>query len=245
VSQVHEKLNSLPEATKIEPDSSSGLHLVDSAKGVKSKRRPPQKFIVIALAVVLVGGTAVGIKKWLNARQELLDAQPIKKDPLDEIPMMLRQERFTEAVPLLDELLKANPNDAEAMIDLAFAKAKTADTKRAQELLEKALELKADDPIALNNLGRVHAIEGRWEKAQEMYQKALAIRPEYPEALVNAATAFEATQSWDNSVIHYERFLASDGDHKDLHPTIKQRLRRLRAFQAFALSSLAKKPEAP
>jgi tetratricopeptide (TPR) repeat protein len=193
----------------------------------------------------VIGGAAIGVKKWLVARQEQLDAQPVKIDPLVEIPLMLRQERFAEAVPLLEEILKTEPRNASAMIDLALVKAKTADTKSAQELLEKSLEIKNDDPVALNNLGRVHAIEGRWDRAQEMYQKALKIRPEYPEALVNAATAYEATQQWEQSVAHYERFLTSDGDHKALHSSIKQRLRRLRAFQIFALNRSEKKSETP
>lgn len=237
VSAVHEKLKDIPAGSEA-PASASPNPAVSAVapsatagkKGGVKKRLPMILFSALVVASVI----GAGVKVWLAVTKAQREAQPIKRDPVIVATEHLQSENFKAASEVLEEIVKADPKNVAAHINLAFAYKKMANFEAAKTNLEKAIELSPNDYVAHNNLGRMYLAQGKLTEALASHLKALEIRADYPEGLFNAAAVHEALKQWAPAVENYEKFLAVDSEHKDLHDLIRQRLRRLRAFRTYA-----------
>lgn len=248
MSQVHEKLNSLPNTDEksVKPALSLASHPNSAPSLAKTKPKifdllkKNKKFVVLgSVAIIcLIGGLA--IRAWMIALEAEFAAKPIQRDPVSELTELFKQERFQDSFPLIEEISKEDPENSSVKIYLSYAKKKTQDVESARKILEDVLTLKPNEPAALNNLGQIHAQKRQWPVAIEFYEKALIAKPDYAEAHFNAAAAYENLGNWAQAVQHYEKFLSFDTEHSSLHQSIRQRTRRLRSFQTYAATLGAK-----
>src|SRR5262245_47732044 len=70
----------------------------------------------------------------------------------DRAMLLLEQESFESAIPLLVEVTKAAPDATAAHLDLAMAYARVNDLEHAEASLKRALELNPRHPVAYNEL---------------------------------------------------------------------------------------------
>ncbi|HEX5053638.1 MAG TPA: tetratricopeptide repeat protein, partial [Planctomycetota bacterium] len=111
--------------------------------------------------------------------------------------------RSAEAIALLDQVVKENPEYAEGFGSLgtclAMEQAKdpkgdpAADPRlqRAEVLLRRAVELAPDDVAFLNTLGCVLKARGRWAEAEPCFHRATDLSTERIEPFFNRAEALE------------------------------------------------------
>jgi tetratricopeptide (TPR) repeat protein len=77
------------------------------------------------------------------------------------------------------EKLAQNPEDTEALIDLARAKYDLADFEGAVVVYKLALETRPTDTLILNNLGDTYGILKQYENSAEMYLKIIEVNPRW------------------------------------------------------------------
>ena len=100
---------------------------------------------------------------------------------------LLEQERYADAVPLLERVVEAAPEATAAHIDLAIARGRLGDLPRAEASLARALELNPRHPVAHNELGMLRRRTGRFAEARQSYEQALALQPGFHVARRNLA----------------------------------------------------------
>jgi len=95
------------------------------------------------------------------------------------IEVYMRQGKKAEASEIANQILKDDPNDADARgLEASFMLDK-GEVNRALGELQAVVTHAPDNPVAHYNLGRAHAARGEWEQARQSFEKAIQIRPDY------------------------------------------------------------------
>jgi Flp pilus assembly protein TadD len=94
----------------------------------------------------------------------------------------MNEGRHQEALPLLQEAVASDPDDARVHNSLGVALSAAQRTAEALEQFRIASRLSPDYPDAHSNLGSALVESGRPGEAIVEFKKALALSPDYPEA---------------------------------------------------------------
>jgi Flp pilus assembly protein TadD len=105
----------------------------------------------------------------------------------DQALILLRQERFEEAIAALVELTELAPQITAPYVDLGIAYGRVGDLERAASVLETAAQLSPDHPLVHNELGIIYRRSGRFAEARAEYEKALSVFPDFHFARRNLA----------------------------------------------------------
>ena len=99
------------------------------------------------------------------------------EDPLEHAISLLRQGDYGRAVPLMENLLIANPNDPDILYNLGMAYSDTGQMQDAIELLSRAVEVNPDDANAFVALGVAHQRNSEPSEALTALRKAIELDP--------------------------------------------------------------------
>jgi tetratricopeptide (TPR) repeat protein len=119
-----------------------------------------------------------------------------------------RQGRLREAEKLYARVLKAAPENFDALHLLGLVKAQAGQMGEAYRLMSAALKINSRAPDALMNLANVlHALK-RDAEALACLDKALALRPGDPDALLNRGNALLTLDRPQEALASFEQALA-------------------------------------
>src|SRR5206468_6550268 len=91
--------------------------------------------------------------------------------------LLIRQEDFPQAIDILKDAIKANPNDAEPYRQLAFIYAKyLKKTDQAVDYANRAIALNPQDIEAYQRLVEIEFAAGEEKKALEVLDRAGKVR---------------------------------------------------------------------
>ena len=103
---------------------------------------------------------------------------------------MFQHGYLDQAAAAFEQVLAANPSDAEAHYNLGTLSLRRNDYPRAKQYLQRTLELKPIYPEAWNNLGMIAAQQGQTAEAVRSFQQSLSQRPTYATALLNLGNLY-------------------------------------------------------
>ena len=109
------------------------------------------------------------------------------------IPLLILTNRTADAHKLDDEVLRAYPNDSDALIDRGQIQLREGDLPGAVTALQTVLKNDPDNFLAHYHLGVAYDQSGRSEQARAEWQRALALNPNSSDA-VRALAAFALRQ---------------------------------------------------
>lgn len=133
-------------------------------------------------------------------------APGVAKTPADALALardLVRRGEHDSADTLLSRILKANPRNVQALIELAVVKLRQSERGIAREKLEAALKISPDNAIAQKLLGLCHLQEGRTEEALKLLEVAVAALPSDGDAhffLSQALTGLKRYQEALNAI---------------------------------------------
>jgi tetratricopeptide (TPR) repeat protein len=108
----------------------------------------------------------------------------VAKGPLAErIEAALRERRWSEADPVLAELLEIDPADARARFLLGVCRLQLGDTGAAQACLDRVAQRMEIDADYHATVGRLREASGRPGDARASYHRALELQPGHEGAL--------------------------------------------------------------
>ena len=81
---------------------------------------------------------------------------------------------YKTSVQILEDQVKKNPNDADAMVLLGSAYRQLGDLAKSEEVLKKAVASKGKDPQALLAYGHTLLALKKFKEAEEIFQKGIA-----------------------------------------------------------------------
>lgn len=100
----------------------------------------------------------------------------------------LMEDKLGMSIDLLDEILKADPQDRLARLARGSVYLKMGNTENAITDFSQAIELDADHPKAYHLRGLAREMTGENEEALKDFDKAIEIDPEYGAAYYSRAT---------------------------------------------------------
>ncbi len=110
----------------------------------------------------------------LEAYRKVLNVDPGQSDLAARVAaLLIRQDDFPQAIDVLKDAIKANPNDAEPYRQLAFIYAKyLKKTDQAVEYANRAIALDPRDIEAYQRLCEIELAAGEEKKALEVLERA-------------------------------------------------------------------------
>jgi Flp pilus assembly protein TadD len=170
----------------------------------------------------------LGLLTWEHSHQyvnaETLYRTTIARNPqawmalhnLAEMRVRGSGDDLQEALGLVRESLRINPDNAEARNTLGFALQRLGQRDDARREFERALQLNPSLSVAHNNLGVLAHGEGRREEAIARYQESSRLNPADPEPLRNLGLIYMEQGDLTGATRHFEAAYARNPDSADL-----------------------------
>jgi len=113
----------------------------------------------------------------LEAYRKVLNVDPGQSELASRVAaMLIRQDDFPQAIDVLKDAIKANPNDAEPYRQLAFIYAKyLKKTDQAVDYANRAIALNPRDIEAYERLCEIELAAGEEKKAREVLERATKV----------------------------------------------------------------------
>jgi len=141
------------------------------------------------------------------------------KQLLEEAMILKNQEKYEEALEILEGLYVNNPNSEEikkALINILFDYGGylndyyTLEYEKAKQSFKRITELIPNSYRAHYNLGIAYFNLGKMEKAKISFKTALKIKPDYKYSLYNLGLIYEAKELYEEALVYYEKALQID-----------------------------------
>lgn len=134
---------------------------------------------------------------------------------------LFKQSRYDEALPIYEETVRMDPEDAQAWYYLGFCYKWQEDVDMGLACLKKALELSATKSIAdvYDGLGQFYGLKRDYEKSIHNYSRAYEWNPENPIPLAQLGMLVEQSGGKkEHAKNYYQAFLdKANRDVKDLY----------------------------
>ncbi len=161
----------------------------------------------------------------------------------------IKEEKYDEALALLDSLLSVDPKDFIARTELGTVKFKQGRFGEAEKPYQQALETNPSYIVALMNLGKLRLAEKKYDAAVEVFSRAVAAQPRSADANHFLGEAYLQIKKGSKAVVYLNEAVRLDPLGK---AEIHLRLATLyngagmkdKAAQEYGLF-LAKKPDYP
>jgi tetratricopeptide (TPR) repeat protein len=220
-----ETLQDLRAATKADPNFAQAFILISRmsthpaeqaatrkrAKQLASKVSPSERLLIAWLA----GAQEDNYIPAIAAMNDLLAKYP-RDQRLAYLAgdWLLGQQRYEQAVVVLDRAVKLYPDYAAALNDLGYGYADTGNFEKAFAAMDRYVALEPDQPNPHDSYGEILRMAGKFDAALEQYRMSIRIDPNFGSELGVADTyalmgkELEAREEYDRAIV----FAASDGD---------------------------------
>src|SRR5213079_3660488 len=118
------------------------------------------------------------MERALEAYQKVLNVEPGQSQLASRVAgLLIQQDDFPQAIDVLKDAIKANPNNAEPYQQLAFIYAKyLKKTDQAIDYANRAIALNPRDIDAYHHLVEIELAVGEEKKALEVLDRAAKVR---------------------------------------------------------------------
>ncbi|CAN1488147.1 Spy Predicted O-linked N-acetylglucosamine transferase, SPINDLY family [Burkholderiaceae bacterium] len=146
-------------------------------------------------------------------KSEKLLSQYVKKAPdeFDPIHLLAVVNAFNfkhhEAIKWYRRAIQLNPNDAQALSNLATSLNSTGNYQESLEIQEKAIKLDPHNAEFWYNAGNILCDMGMFENSFRYYEKSLALNPYSHETLNNYGKALFDLGRFSESITYYDQAL--------------------------------------
>lgn len=129
--------------------------------------------------------------------------------------VLLASGQAGEAAAHCDEVLRANPDNAQAWLNLALCRLEEDRPETALLAIDRALALAPEDPAAYGNRGSILMLLGRVAEALQAYEQAVALDDADPAWHTARGTVLRVLERLPESVAAHEAALRRDPLHAD------------------------------
>ena len=121
--------------------------------------------------------------------------------------------QFQKAETRYKKILRANPNQPDALHLLGVLAYKSGNHGEAVRLIKKAIGNNQKNPFYYNNLGAVFNAQDLHTEALSSYQSSLKLDPDYADAHYNIGNIHQKQCMFDQAISSYQRALEIDSNH--------------------------------
>src|SRR5437588_5754093 len=132
----------------------------------------------------------------------LCSALAARGDDLQDASKLLKAGQHSQALELVNKVLKAKPRDPQARFLKGIIFTEQGSSKEAIEIFSKLTQDYPELPEPYNNLAVIYASQGQYEKARAALEKSIRTHPSYPTAYENLGDVYAklASQAYDKAL---------------------------------------------
>ncbi len=140
-------------------------------------------------------------------------------DLIEKAKILKKQNKFEEALQILDEIYLNNPNSDEILtilIETLFDYGGylndyyTLEYEKAKEVFKRIITLSPNSYRAHYNLGLAFFNLNQFQEAKNSFKKALSIKPDYKYCFYNLGLIYETNEKYKQALHYYEKALKID-----------------------------------
>jgi arylsulfatase A-like enzyme/cytochrome c-type biogenesis protein CcmH/NrfG len=145
------------------------------------------------------------------------------KQKVDVVNLLHRAEmarednRFAEAVPLLEQVIALEPNLSITYLQLGTSLTALKEYDKAVPILRKAVEMRPDLTVPRYQLGSALFETGDFAGAATQFETAVARSPNWPEAYLSLATAYAREDRLNDAIPEYAKVIELRPNHYSAH----------------------------
>ena len=183
---------------------------------VSMRKKPRPWFSVVGGSLLLV--LAVLLVSALRSRATQSSPAPQTIAPealrLNTLGVAhMNQGKSAEAQKNFEQALAADPNFAQARMNLGISLLAQQKLEQSRAALEEAANKLPDDPFAWYNLGLAYKDGGQPEKAITAFQQVEKIAPDEPDAFYFEGFLYSQLQKYDEAIAAFKKALAISPYH--------------------------------
>jgi tetratricopeptide (TPR) repeat protein len=130
---------------------------------------------------------------------------------------LLKEGKVAEAVEVLTEAARVNPENEDVHYNLGLALARQGKTEDAIKEYKEALRIFPNYVEAHNNLGNALMRSGRIEEAIPHFEQAVKIMPDYAAAHNNLGTALQKVGRTEDAFTQFQQAVKFNPDYWEAH----------------------------
>jgi arylsulfatase A-like enzyme/Flp pilus assembly protein TadD len=136
---------------------------------------------------------------------------------LHHAEMAREDNRFEEAVPLLEQVIALEPNLPITYLQLGTSLTALKEYEKALPTLRKAVEMRPDLTVPRYQLGSALFETGDFAGAATQFETAVARSPNWPEAHLSLATAYAREDRLTDAIPQYAKVIELRPNHYSAH----------------------------
>ena len=141
------------------------------------------------------------------------------------------ERKIDIAQDLYNQVLKINPNYADAHNNLGAIFKELEENAKAKNCFEKAIEINPNYADAHNNLGAIFNSLGEVKKAKECYEKAIESNPNHTFALNNLGVIYKELAENQKAKNCFEKAIGINSNYADAHFNLGNVFKDLKELQ--------------
>lgn len=119
----------------------------------------------------------------------------------------MQNPQDASAEPLLEKVLKSQPDYADARTNLGIVLFRAGRYERAEEEFKRAVKDDSKAVAALNYLGILYRINGQFQQSKMMYEQALGVDSSYANAALNLGILYDLyLRDFAKAMESYQRY---------------------------------------
>ena len=138
-----------------------------------------------------------------------------QRSPVEDAWSLLAKGQRAEAIRLLNDVIKANPGNADARLLLGSVLQETGDRDGSIAQLTEAVRLRPRSAEAQNALGEAYNAFGDLEAARPHFEKAVQLDPKLAQAHINLGAVLVQAGEFGPAATHLDRAIALLGPKPD------------------------------
>lgn len=135
---------------------------------------------------------------------------PANETQFNKALAAIKEEKYDEALALLDKILSVDQKDFIAWTELGTVKFKQGRFGEAEKPYQQALEAKPSYIVALMNLGKLRMSEKKYDDAVEVFNRAVAAHPRSADANHFLGEAYLQIKKGSKAVVYLNEALRLD-----------------------------------
>ncbi len=156
---------------------------------------------------------AVAVYKRLLNRVDPRDSEAVGR----LIHLYLQDKTFDQAIALLDELLKADPGNADVRLLKARIFGEIGKTEDAVAELEQVIAVRPNDAAAIYFLGRVYDEQKQNDKAVAQFEKLVAMDVDVIEAYLQLGILYSRDKRYEEAQSVLQKAKAKEADRAEVY----------------------------
>jgi Flp pilus assembly protein TadD len=197
------------------------LWVADAVYRLASGNRVRSMALGLILVAALGASTWVRNQVWTDAEGlwlDVLSKSPAEERALNSLAMVMREnDRFAEAIVILEEAVATHPNNAKAHHSLGAAYVLARDDTRSRIEYEAAARLDPGNPLYRMKVGIQFTREGDFEGGVSVLEALTRDEPQYAKGHFALAAVYDTKGRLVDAVPHYRAGLLLDPDDRTAH----------------------------